>query len=335
MPRARLVSPPSPRSNRRTVLARATALTSVVLIGVAVLAGCTAATTQRDDRPATVSVDSDVPQPTVTTDSALTTTIGLISDYGSCDDGERKVAEMIGKWPISMLATAGDNTQSPNGCTPYQQSVNDYFGPFLGGADGGRFYPVPGDADYANGGGSLDAYLKAFGFLVTMSDDPRWYKLNAGTVNMFMLDSEVDPEAMATQKAWLQQELTRAHENEPGYWNIVVVHRPPYTSSAQPNTAMRPSEGWDYKGWGANVVISGHERYWEELRVDGLTYAVAGIGASTGAQQCPSTHDPASKKCVAGTGAVLISAFTDKLTLEYRTPDGGAGKTVATATIKR
>lgn len=307
----------------------------IAVVGASVLVGCTSSAPQRDDRPATVAVDSSVPEPTVTTDSSLTTTLALVTDYGSCDDGERKVADMIGKWPVSMVATAGDNTQSTANCTPYQQSVNDYYGPFLGGADGGRFYPVPGDKDYSNPGAGVDAYLNAFGFLVTMNDDPRWYKLNAGTVNMFMLDSELDPDAMAAQKAWLQQALTRAHEDEPGYWNIVVLHRPPFTSAAQPNTAMRPAEGWDYKAWGANVVISGHERFWEELRVDDLTYVVAGVGATDGAQECPSTLDPASKKCVAGTGAVLISAFTDKLTLEYRTPDGGAGSTKATATIKR
>ena len=82
-------------------------------------------------------------------------------------------------------------------------------------------------------------------------------------------------------------------------------------------------------------MISGHERFWEELQVDGLTYVTAGVGASTGAAECPSTRAPGSRKCVSGTGAVLISAFTDKLTLEYRTPDGSKGSTKATATVTR
>ena len=327
---------PAPERLRRAPLTRWSLVAVVAVLGAGALVGCTAtATTQRDDRPATVAVDAGVPAPTVTTDSALTTTLALVTDYGSCDDGERKVADMIAKWPVSMLATAGDNTQSTDNCVPYQQSVDDYYTPLLGGADGGRFYPVPGHKDYSNPGAGLDAYLHAFPFLATMNDDPRWYKLNAGTVNLFMLDSEVDPDASAAQKAWLQQQLTRAHQDEPGYWNIVVLHRPPFTSASDPNTAMRPASGWDYKAWGANAVISGHEGFWEELRVDGLTYAVAGAGGTAGVKECPGTRDPASKKCVSGAGAVLISVFTDKLTLEYRQPDGGSGKTTATATITR
>lgn len=332
MQRSRRSATTATRVRRSPILTRLAVGAAVVLGGAAVLSGCTAPQ-QLNDRPATVPVDSSVSHPTVTTDSALTTTLGLVTDYGSCDDGERAVAEMIAKWPISMVATAGDNTQSTANCTPYQQSVDQYYAPFRGGADGGRFYPVPGDQDYTNQGAGEAAYLQAFPFLAVMNDDPRWYKINAGTVNLFMLDSEVSPDAMESQKTWLQQALTAAHAEDPGYWNIVVLHRPPYTSATEPNTAMRPSAGWDYKKWGANVVISGHERFWEELRVDGLTYAVAGVGASTGVQQCPSKKDPGSKKCVSGTGAVLISAFSDKLTLEYRTPDGGAGSTKATATI--
>ena len=303
--------------------------------GAALLVGCTGSPDTK--APEVLPVDPKVPTPTASADSSLSTTFALITDYGTCDEGERQVADMVASWSPRIVATAGNNTDGGVNCTPYTQSVGDYYAGYLGGSDGAHFFPVPGNQDVANASTGDDEYSKFFGFLILMSDaDPRWYKVNNGNVNLFMLDSEVPADALDAQKEWLQQQLSHARTEEPGFWNVVVLNHPPFTSGPdQPNTAMRPEAGWDYKGWGANVVVSGRQKVWEELNVDGLPYIVAGVGATGTGQECPSTLVPESKGCIAGTGAVLVNGFTDKLTLEYRTPDGGAGATKATVTVKR
>lgn len=320
---------------RRAAVIRARLTAGVILVGaLATLPACTG--TSEPQRPPTIAVDPHVPLPSSTAESSLSTTFALITDYGNCDDGERQVADMVASWPIRMVATAGDNTQGVVNCVPYQQSVGDYYGPFLGGADGARFFPVPGNHDIENAGAGEAAYLNYFRYLVTMSEDPRWYKVNTGNVNLFMLDSELAGDAIQTQKSWLEQALKAARAEEPAFWNVIIVHRPPFSSGPhEPNTAMRPDAGWDYQGWGADLVVSGHQHVWEELRVDGLPYVVAGAGASDIIRGCPATLVAQSKGCFSGDGAVLVSGFTDKLTLEYRTPDGGAGTTKASLTLQR
>lgn len=56
------------------------------------------------------------------------------------------------------------------------------------------------------------------------------------------------------------------------------MHHPPYTSGNKHGaaTAMR----WDFKAWGANLVIDGHEHVYERIeRPNGLTYITNGLWA--------------------------------------------------------
>ncbi len=297
------------------------------------IAGCAPAA---GPRPEPIPEDPAVPAPASTTASSLESSFALITDYGSCDDGERKVAEMVASWPITMIATAGDNSQGQLGCTPFTESVDEFYGSFLGGSDGSRFFPVPGNHDYEDADAGEAAYLEHFHYLAAMNDDPRWYKVTTGNVNLFMIDSELGADDLELQKTWLQQAMADALASQPAFWNVVVFHRPPFTSGPhEPNTAMRPEAGWHFEEWGADLVVNGHQHVWEELDVDGLAYVVAGVGASDIARECPTDLVAESKGCVSALGAVLVTASTNQLTLDYRTPDGGAGESKAVVTVQR
>jgi len=312
-------------------VARLVAGLIMMLGAISVLAGCAAS--HDDYRPTVLPVDPSIPTPTATSESSVSGSVALIAEYGDCSEGERQVAEMVGTWPVSLVATAGGNAIAAPGCTAYTQSVGDFYGRFLGGADGARFFPAPGIDDYAGAGEA--AYRDYFRYLVTMGEDPRWYKANIGNINLFLLDSELGGSDLDTQRTWLQQQLMLARSDEPGFWNVVVLNRPPFASVPHAeNAAMQPAAGWDFKGWGADAVVSGHERLWEQLEVDGLTYVIAGVGASDVAE-CPATLSPDSKGCVAGAGAVLLTGYPDRLMLEYRTPDGAQGTTAASITLTR
>jgi hypothetical protein len=151
-----------------------------------------------------------------------------------------------------------------------------------------------------------------------------------------MLDSEVSPELLVQQRDWLRAEMSQASSSAPGDWNIVMFHRPPFTSGPhEPNLDMRPEAGWDYDAWGADLVVTGHQHVYEELEVDGLPYLVAGVGASGLVRPCPTELVTESAGCVEGYGAILVTATDGSLTLDYRKPDGAAGTSLRTLQLSR
>ncbi|MGW9588129.1 metallophosphoesterase family protein [Microbacterium sp. NPDC055455] len=260
----------------------------------------------------------------------------LITDYGNCDEGEQQVAAMVAAWNPAIVATAGDNTQGVAGCVPFAQSVGNYYSAFVSGPDGPRLFPVPGNHDYENEGAGQAAYLDYFAYLGALGGGGLWYQAEIGGANLFMLDSELDDAELERQRSWLQRALTEARLSEPRDWNIVVFHRPVFTSGPhEPNLRMRPEAGWDYAEWGADLVVAGHQHVYEELEVDGLPYLVAGVGASDIARQCPVPLVAESGGCVEGFGALRVTATDSRLVLDYRVPDGGQGRSVEQLELSR
>lgn len=98
---------------------------------------------------------------------------------------------------------------------------------------------------------------------------------------------------------------------------------------------MRPEAGWDYAGWGADLVVSGHQHVYEELKVGGLPYVVAGVGTGGLPRPCPAERVDGSVVCVEGTGALLVTATDRTLTLDYRKPDSAMGTSLRTLEISR
>jgi len=312
------------------MIRRATIVIGVLAVAL-VIGGCTAEGTipRTDDAGA-------VPKPAVTTDDGGHAEFALITDFGNCDEGERAVAEMVSAWNPQLVATAGDNTQGTTDCAPFAQSVGDYYSSFLVGPDGPAFYPVPGNHDYENPGAGVAAYLDYFAYLGSVADNPLWYEVPVGNVNLFMLDSEASAEQIVEQREWLESALTSARSASAGNWNIVVFHRPPFTSGPhEPNLTMRPESGWDYAAWGADLVISGHQHVYEDLEVDGFPYVVAGVGASDLVRPCPTDLAEGSEGCTEGYGALLVTATDQKLTLDYRAPDGALGTSLRLRELTR
>lgn len=310
--------------------ARAAAAIGAVVLAVTVV-GCT-------DEPS-APVDESIPAeplPTVTADSGGDAEFAIITDFGNCDEGEREVAEMVAAWNPEIVATAGDNTQGTTNCVPFVQSVGDYYSTFLAGPDGPTFFPVPGNHDYENEGAGEAAYLDYFAYLGSFGDNPLWYEVSVGNVNLFMLDSELAAEQLAEQRDWLQSALSASRSEAESTWNVVVFHRPPFTSGPhEPNLQMRPDAGWDYEGWGADLVVSGHQHVYEDLEIDGFPYLVAGVGASDLVRSCPEALTDGSNGCTEGYGALLVRATDQTLTLDYRSPDGGQGTSLRSLELSR
>lgn len=287
---------------------------------VLALAGCVAVPPATSD-PASPA-PSEMPAPT---------RLALISDFGTCDDGEQWTADAVASWSVDAIVTAGDNTQNEPDCVPYADSVWGYFERGPDGQGAPPLWPTLGNHDYSDAGAGLDAYRQAFPYLSSAADaQQRWYKQSVGDVTLFVLDSETSPEDLAVQRTWLKEALSHQRTDHPGGWNVVLFHRPVYTSGLhEDNVDMRPTAGWDYAGWGADIVISGHQHIYEDIVIDGLHYVTAGLGGTANARVCPLEPDAGSRVCLEGTGASLIEATSSEFAVTYYQPDPEGQATVA------
>lgn len=322
------MTPRSAPAVRRAALRESRAAVAAFLLAAA-LTGCSSSAAPSEGEPPAGGAQVEDAA------TAAPSTWAIITDFGNCDEGEREVAEMVAAWEPEIIATAGDNTQGTEDCVPYADSVDDYYSDFVHGSRAERLLPVAGNHDHDNEGAGASAYLEYFSYLEALPGSGLWYSSEIGNVNLFMLDSELAPDQMEIQRAWLREALQEAR-SEPDEWNIVFFHRPPFTSGPhEPNLGMRPESGWDYAAWGADLVVTGHQHVYEELNVDGLPYLVAGVGAGDISRSCPIRLVEQSTVCVEGHGAIRVTAARDLLTLEYRTPDGGLGRTLRSFELAR
>lgn len=251
--------------------------------------------------------------------------VGLVTDYGQCDEAEGKIAAMVEGWQPDIVVTTGDNTQGVDGCVPFTESVGSYYGDFIKDRRGPRFFPSTGNHDYEDvgepaPGGKSTEYTAYFDYLPTNADPSRrWYSVQVGPVVFFMVDSESPDNDLAKQRTWLRDSLASAPRD---VWKVVLFHRPPFTSGPHdPYTPMSPSSGWTYKEWGADIVLNGHQHVFEDVIHDGLHFVTTGVGGKHLQRECPKTRAEGSQLCLEGAGALLIHGSANELSLEYRLVD--------------
>lgn len=252
------------------------------------------------------------------------TTVAVISDFGQCDDGEQQVADMVRSWDPALIFSAGDNSQGVEGCVPFIESVGAYYGDYVDGPDGPRLYPALGNHDYEDEGAGLAAYRAYFDYLETDDDVlGRWHLKSIGDLNVYLLDSNAPADDMPLQQHFLRSALGQA---APNTWNVVIFHHPPFTSGPHdPRLDMRPEAGWNFKEWGVDLVINGHQHVLEDVVVDGLHYVTVGVGGQTLVRPCPPVRALGSLTCMEGVGAARLVTTDQALSLEYRQPGADPG----------
>ena len=262
----------------------------------------------------------------------------MVADFGNCGPGAARVADMVDSWDVAAIATAGDNTYEVQGCDAFTDSVGDYYDEYVRDPAGARFFPALGNHDYENEGAGLAAYRDYFSYLSAQADpQQRWYDVTVGDIHLFVLDSQAPEQDVEAQRAWLKDALARSRADQPTAWNVVVLHEPPFTSGRHaPDTAFRPAAGWDYEGWGADVVVAGHQHIYEDVVVDGFHYVTAGIGTNGLSRGgCPSRLVAGSRVCTDDEGALRLLAAPASLTIEYRTPSPGDDVVKDTISLSR
>jgi len=239
----------------------------------------------------------------------------LIGDYGDAAYGLPAVAELVSSWQPDLILTLGDNNYPDGSAETIDENIGQFFAPYISpykgeygpGGKTNRFFPVLGNHDWSTN--NAQPYLDYF----SLPGNERYYHFSWEFVEFFMLDSDGrEPDGIgrsSTQAAWLQQQLAASN----AVWKIVILHVPPYASTQrEQNLALR----WPFIAWGADIVFSGHEHFYERLIVDGFPYIVNGLGG--GARYGFGDILPESQLRFRGThGALLVVASRDILSIQF------------------
>jgi hypothetical protein len=227
-----------------------------------------------------------IPSPSPTIDQAFETVrFAVIGDYGSGDQNEADVANLVKSWNPDLIITTGDNNYDYGAAETIDQNIGQFYHEFIypyqgiygQGADTNRFFPSLGNHDWytLDGDGMPYPYLDYFKLPQRESGNERYYDFEWGPVHFFALDSDSrEPDGVgrsSIQAAWLQSRL--AESTAP--WKIVYGHHPPYSSGLHGSIDwMR----WPFAEWGATAYLAGHDHTYERLVIDGFPYFINGLG---------------------------------------------------------
>lgn len=209
--------------------------------------------------------------------STIPVRFAVIGDFGTGDQAEAGVANLVKGWSPEFIITTGDNNY-PSGAYKtidknigqfYREFIFPYTGSYGEGGEINRFFPTLGNHDWQSD--SAQPYLDYF----TLPGNERYYDFVWGQIHFFAVDSDGDePDGVGknqVQGTWLKEALA----NSTAIWKVVYMHHPPYSSGPHGSSEWMQ---WPFKEWGASVVFAGHDHTYERIEVDGLTYIVNGLG---------------------------------------------------------
>jgi tartrate-resistant acid phosphatase type 5 len=255
----------------------------------------------------------------------------VIGDYGTGDQKEEQLADLVKSWQPDFIITTGDNnyplgsekTIDANIGQFYHEFIYPYEGSYGKGADQNRFFPTLGNHDWETT--NANPYLDYF----TLPGNERYYDFIWGPVHFFALDSDPrEPDGVevdSSQADWLRERM--AASSEP--WKIVYMHHPPLVSAIRGSAEwMR----WPYDEWGATAVLAGHEHLYERLLRNEVVYFVNGLGGDTIFRFDTKFREGSIVHYNAEHGAMRVVASPYKITFLFITQ---AGEIIDTYEIER
>jgi hypothetical protein len=192
----------------------------------------------------------------------------VIGDSGTGDQNQYRLAEKLvgfrNAFPYEFVLMMGDNSYGGESAKDFEQRFEIPYKPLL---DAGlKFYAALGNHDTPN-----QRLYKPF----NMSGD-RFYTFRPKLgVRFFALDSNY---MSKEQLAWLEKELAASGSE----WKICFFHHPLYSSGGTHGSdqALRDQLEPLFLKHGVNVVLSGHDHFYERVKPQkGINYFVSGGSA--------------------------------------------------------
>lgn len=191
----------------------------------------------------------------------------VIGDSGTGDRAQVETAQQMWRahsaFPYEFAIMLGDNMYGSERPQDYARKFEQPFKPLLDAKVG--FYASLGNHDDPN-----QMYYKPFGM-----GGKRYYTYQRKDVRFFALDSNyMDKD----QQRWLEQELSQSKST----WKIAYFHHPIYSSGGRHGSELDLRSIIEplFIKYALNVVISGHEHFYERLKPQkGIHYFTAGGSA--------------------------------------------------------
>jgi 3',5'-cyclic AMP phosphodiesterase CpdA len=202
---------------------------------------------------------------TVPNKPADTLKFAVIGDSGTGDSNQYRLAKVFtdiyGRFPYEFVLMLGDNMYGGESARDFQRKFEIPYKPVLD--KGIKFYAALGNHDSTN-----QRMYKLFNM-----NGERFYTFRPQMgVRFFALDSNYMDR---TQLQWLEKELSASGSD----WKFVFFHHPIYSSGGRhgSDTALRDQLEPLFLKYGVDVVLAGHEHFYERLKPQkGIHYFISG-----------------------------------------------------------
>src|SRR5688500_10023047 len=193
----------------------------------------------------------------------------VIGDSGTGDSNQYRLAkvftDMHQRFPYEFVLMMGDNMYGSENARDFQRKFEIPYKPVLD--RNVKFYASLGNHDSTN-----QRMYKLFNM-----NGERFYTFRPKPgIRFFALDSNYMDR---TQLQWLEKELAASGSD----WKIMFFHHPIYSSGGRhgSDTALRDQLEPLFLKYGVDVVMAGHEHFYERLKPQkGIHYFISG-GAGT------------------------------------------------------
>jgi 3',5'-cyclic AMP phosphodiesterase CpdA len=201
-----------------------------------------------------------------------------IGDSGRGDQAQHEVAAQMIAWrerfPFDFVVMLGDNVYDSHTPEDYAAKFEAPYRPLR--EAGVEFYAAIGNHDDPKQPDYEPFNMGGHRYFTFRKSERRLAGLAGAGVRFFVLDTvNLD----APQLAWLRREL----EESGTHWKIAFFHHPVYTSGRYQTAAGRLRNRLEplLVAGGVDVVLSGHEHFYERLHPQhGIAYFISGAAGS-------------------------------------------------------
>jgi hypothetical protein len=191
---------------------------------------------------------------------------GIIGDTGTGSSKQQQVADLMVQYravfPFDFVLMMGDNLYGSETPADYRKKFQDVYQRLLDNKV--KFYATLGNHDQPN-----ERFYENFNM-----NGKEYYRFTKGNVAFYSLNSNYMDKA---QLKWLEDELAK----DTSEWKICFSHHPPYSSGGKhgSDTALRKVVEPLFVKYGVNVVLAGHEHFYERIKPQkGIYYFISGAG---------------------------------------------------------
>jgi len=189
-----------------------------------------------------------------------------VGDTGTGTQKQHELAALMARYrqvfPFEFALMMGDNMYGSEKAADFKAKFENVYKPLLDQKV--KFYATLGNHDESN---------QRFYELFNMNGE-EYYQFKKGNVSFYSLNSNYMDKK---QIKWFEDKLAADTSD----WKIVYFHHPPYSSGGKhgSDTKLREVVEPIFVKYGVNVVLAGHEHFYERVKPQkGIYYFISGAG---------------------------------------------------------